>query len=92
MRRTVIAGTGSHVPERVVPNAHFADHVFRGRDGHALSGANADLLRQFETITGIRERRWAADDLTASDLGADAARQALQEIELARVSPRFQPS
>jgi 3-oxoacyl-[acyl-carrier-protein] synthase III len=79
MLRTVIVGTGSHVPERVVPNAHFACHQFRGRDGHALLGANADLLRQFEAITGIRERRWAAEDLTASDLGADAAEKALAD-------------
>jgi 3-oxoacyl-[acyl-carrier-protein] synthase III len=82
MLRTVIAGTGSHVPERVVPNAHFEGHQFRGRDGHALLGANADLLRQFEMITGIRERRWAADDLTASDLGTDAARKALEDAAI----------
>jgi 3-oxoacyl-[acyl-carrier-protein] synthase-3 len=82
MLRTVIAGTGSHVPERVVPNAHFAEHQFRGRDGHALRGANADLLRQFETITCIRERRWAPDDLTASDLGADAAAKALEDAAI----------
>jgi 3-oxoacyl-[acyl-carrier-protein] synthase III len=82
MRRTVITGTGSHLPERVLPNAHFADHRFHGRDGHALHGPNADLLRQFETITGIRERRWAPDDLNTSDLGADAARKALDDAAI----------
>lgn len=82
MRRTVIVGTGSHLPERVVPNAHFEGHRFRGRDGHALQGANADLLRQFEAITGIRERRWAPEGLTASDLGADAAEKALADAAI----------
>ena len=80
--RTVIIGTGSHLPERVVPNAHFADHRFRGRDGHPLRGANADLLRQFEAITEIRERRWATEDLCASDLGTEAARQALADAAI----------
>ncbi|MET0555391.1 MAG: ketoacyl-ACP synthase III [Vicinamibacteria bacterium] len=78
-RRTVIIGTGSHLPERVVPNAHFLDHQFRGRDGRPLKGSNQDLLRQFETITGIVQRRWAPDGLFASDLGADAARAALSD-------------
>ena len=77
--RTVIAGTGSHVPERVVPNDHFVGRCFRGRDGHLLKDGSADLLRNFEAITGIRERRWAPDDLTASDLGCDAARKALAD-------------
>jgi 3-oxoacyl-[acyl-carrier-protein] synthase III len=80
--RTVIIGTGSHLPERVVPNAHFAGHGFRGRDGLPLKGANADLLRQFEAITGIGERRWAPDDLTASDLGTDAAAKALEDAAI----------
>jgi 3-oxoacyl-[acyl-carrier-protein] synthase-3 len=79
MIRTVIAGAGSHLPEQVVPNAHFADHRFRGRDGHALQGANADLLRQFEAITEIAERRFAPPAWSASDLGADAGRKALAD-------------
>ena len=80
--RTVIIGTGSHLPERVVPNDHFAGHGFRGRDGLPLKGANADLLRQFEAITGIGERRWAPEGLTASDLGTDAARKALADAAI----------
>jgi 3-oxoacyl-[acyl-carrier-protein] synthase-3 len=80
--RTVIIGTGSHVPERTLPNAHFQGHVFRSRDGHALAGDNSQLLRQFEAITEISERRWAPDGLTASDLGADAARKALADAAI----------
>jgi 3-oxoacyl-[acyl-carrier-protein] synthase III len=80
--RTVIIGTGSHLPEQVVPNAHFVSHHFRGRDGHLLDGANADLLRQFEAITGIRERRWAPEERDASHLGEDAARKALDDAAI----------
>ena len=77
--RTVITGTGSHVPESVVPNAHFAGHQFRARDGHPLEAGNAHLLHQFETITDIRERRWAPTSQSASDLGEEASRQAIAD-------------
>lgn len=77
--RTVIVGSGSHLPEQVVPNAHFEGRRFHARDGKPLAGANADLLRQFEAITGIVERRFAADGQVASDLGADAARAAIAD-------------
>lgn len=77
--RTVIVGTGSHLPARVVPNAAFADRRFHGADGRPLAGPNDALLRQFAAITEIVERRFAPDDLLASDLGADAARRALDD-------------
>jgi 3-oxoacyl-[acyl-carrier-protein] synthase-3 len=78
MIHTVIAGTGSHIPERVVPNDHFLGHDFRGPDQKTLDKTNEQILRQFESITGIQERRYAPDALVTTDLAADAAQQALQ--------------
>ena len=75
--RTVISGTGSHIPSEVVPNAHFLGHEFHGPDGKPIAKSNEEILRQFESITGIRERRYACSSLVASDLGADAAEQTL---------------
>jgi len=75
--RTVIAATGSHIPARQVPNEHFLGHDFRGSDQQPLGKTNEEILRQFESITGIRERRWAADDQVTTDLAFDAAQQAL---------------
>lgn len=82
--RSVIVGSGSRVPETVVPNAYFAERRFHGRDGRPLPGSNADLLRQFEAITRITERRFAAEGESASDLGTEAARLALDD---ARADP-----
>jgi 3-oxoacyl-[acyl-carrier-protein] synthase-3 len=59
--RTVISATGSHIPEVRVPNEHFLQHDFRGSDSKTLDKTQADILRQFEAITGIRERRKALD-------------------------------
>ena len=77
MIRTVITATGSHIPDVRVPNEHFLDHDFRGMDQQPLGKANADILRQFESITGIRERRYAPDEMVTSDIAYAAARDAL---------------
>ncbi|MFC8717280.1 3-oxoacyl-ACP synthase III family protein [Kitasatospora sp. NPDC057198] len=60
-----ILGTGAYVPERVVPNDEVA--VAAGVDGPWIAGKS-----------GIRERRWAADDQATSDLAAAAGRAALR--------------
>jgi 3-oxoacyl-[acyl-carrier-protein] synthase-3 len=77
MIRTVIAATGSHIPARSVPNEAFLQHDFRGSDRKSIDKPNADILRQFESITGIRERRYATDDQVTTDLATDAACKAL---------------
>jgi 3-oxoacyl-[acyl-carrier-protein] synthase-3 len=76
--RSVIAGTGSHIPTHVVPNDYFLHHEFRGPDRKKIDKPNAEILAQFQSITTIRERRWAPADQVASDLGCLAAREALQ--------------
>ncbi|MGZ8868713.1 MAG: 3-oxoacyl-ACP synthase III family protein [Thermoanaerobaculia bacterium] len=74
---TVITGTGSNIPSRVVPNSAFMEHEFLGPDQKPIDKPNEEILRQFESITGIRERRYVTDDLVTSDIAADAARKAL---------------
>ncbi len=60
-----IAGTGHYVPERVVTNDWFAGFL----------DTSDEWIRQ---RTGIRERRWAAEDERNSDMCVAAARQALE--------------
>ena len=76
-KRSVIVGTGSHIPSVVVPNEHFMGHEFWGPDQKPIDKSNADILKQFESITGIRERRYVSDELVTSDIATDAARNAL---------------
>ena len=78
MHRTVVVGTGSHIPSVVVPNDYFLQHEFHGPDNKPIGKSNAEILKQFEAITGIRERRYVPDDLVTSDIAFDAARNALQ--------------
>jgi 3-oxoacyl-[acyl-carrier-protein] synthase-3 len=64
VRRAVIVGTGSYLPERVLTNADLAARV---------DTSDAWIVER----TGIRQRHIAADGEATSDLGVAAARRAL---------------
>jgi len=65
-----ITGTGSYLPPRRVTNADLAAEL-------AAKGVETSDQWIVER-TGIRARHFAAPDVTSSDLGAHAARQALE--------------
>lgn len=75
--RTVVVGTGSCIPPRRVTNEELAGREFFGPDGRRIDKPGDQVVAQFQSITGIRERRWAGDDQVASDLAVLAARDAL---------------
>lgn len=65
MLRSRIIGTGSYLPDRVVAN----------REAGLALGIDPGLVSR---LTGIKERRWAAEDQASSDLAAEAGRRALE--------------
>ncbi|HMK22661.1 MAG TPA: beta-ketoacyl-ACP synthase III [Terriglobales bacterium] len=65
MVRTRIIGTGSYLPERVVPNAEVAIPL----------GVPPGKVHR---LTGILERRWAADHEASSDMALAAGKRALE--------------
>lgn len=60
-----VLGTGSYLPERIVSNREVAESL----------GITPSTI---ERLTGIRERRWAAEGQASSDLAVEASRQAFQ--------------
>jgi 3-oxoacyl-[acyl-carrier-protein] synthase-3 len=84
--RTILAGTGRHLPSVVVPNEFFLQHEFHGPDQKPIDKPNAEILEQFETITGIRERRYVPDHLVTSDIAFEAAEDALTSSGIDRES------
>jgi len=74
---SIISGSGSYIPARIVTNADFIDHVFYDQNGEKLEKSSEEIVDKFENITGIRERRYVTDDLVASDIAFFAAREAL---------------
>src|SRR5437763_1915687 len=77
MLRSVIAATGSYIPPIRVPNSEFLNHDFRTADGQPLSKTNAEIVKQFEAITGIQERRYVENGTVTSDIAFEAANAAL---------------
>ncbi len=75
--RTVIVGTGCVIPRRRVTNAEMLEREFWGPDGRKINKPNQQIIDQFESITGIKERRYAEDNQVTSDLAALAAKDAL---------------
>lgn len=79
-RSTLFTGAGSSIPSRRVPNREFLDRRFILDDGRPVDPADNDrVVRKFEAITEIAERRYADDGRVASDLGATAAEAALDD-------------
>jgi len=69
-RHATIAGVGSRLPDRVVPNAEF-ERLVDTSDGW------------IRDRTGIAERRFAAEGEVTSDLAVEAMRRALDEAGVA---------
>ena len=75
--RSVIAASGSYIPPVRVPNSDFLNSDFRASDGTPMAKSNAEIVKQFESITGIRERRYVESGTVTSDIAYEAAHEAL---------------
>jgi 3-oxoacyl-[acyl-carrier-protein] synthase III len=74
---TIITGTGSFIPDKVVTNEDFINHTFYENNGSPFDRSNEEIITKFKEITGIEERRYADDSLMASDMGARASENAI---------------
>jgi 3-oxoacyl-[acyl-carrier-protein] synthase-3 len=74
-----ITGTGSYIPKIIQKNQDFQQHSFLNIDGSEIPSSNETIIEKFKAITGISERRYAENHLTASDLGALAAEKAIKD-------------
>ena len=77
--KAVITGTGCYIPPVIKPNKDFAVHRFYGEDNVRIETDPLEVVRKFENITGIAERRYASDDMDASGMAAIAARLAVED-------------
>ncbi|GAA4402850.1 ketoacyl-ACP synthase III [Nibrella viscosa] len=75
---SVFVATGCYIPTTQVTNHAFADHCFFDKDGALITQDKTTLVRKFQEITGIAERRYAKPAQKASELGFLAAHQALE--------------
>jgi 3-oxoacyl-[acyl-carrier-protein] synthase-3 len=77
--RTIITGSGAYIPTEIVSNRDFTLHNFYAEDNARIDTPAQEVVDKFRNITGISERRYAQTDLNSSDIGAMAARQAIED-------------
>lgn len=78
MLNTIITGTGSYIPTVKVENRAFLDREFYNISGEKIQKTNEDIVKQFQNITCIKERRYASDHLKTTDIAFEAAKAALE--------------
>jgi 3-oxoacyl-[acyl-carrier-protein] synthase-3 len=77
--QTLITGTGSYIPGEVRSNRDFVLKEFYNERRQRILVDAVELIGKFEQITGISQRRYAHDDMNASDMAALAAAAAIQD-------------
>ncbi|MGY6650325.1 3-oxoacyl-ACP synthase III family protein [Wenyingzhuangia sp. IMCC45574] len=95
-KNILITGTGSAIPNVIVNNKDFGEHVFYNEDGTLFEKENIEIIEKFQAITGIEERRYADKTINTSDLAAIAAEKAIksagidkEELDLIIVAHNF---
>jgi 3-oxoacyl-[acyl-carrier-protein] synthase-3 len=76
---SIITGTGSYIPPVIKTNHDFTVHQFYAEDNTAISTDPVEIVKKFEQITGISERRYATADMDSSDMAAIAAKIAIED-------------
>ena len=79
MLRSVITGTGSYIPTEVKTNLDFAIHSFYAEDQTRIEAPSQDIIKKFQKITGIAERRYMPQELNTSDIATAAAKEAIKD-------------
>ena len=81
---SLITGTGSYVPSKVVKNDDFLNYDFLESTGEKIDKENREIVDKFEEITTISERRYAENHQLTSDLALIAAEQAIESAGIDR--------
>ena len=74
-----ISGTGSFIPKNIIKNDSFLDSEFYDKNGEPYPNSNKDIIEKFESITGIKERRYADKNHNTSDLATFASIEAIKD-------------
>jgi len=75
---SVITGTGSYIPSKLVKNENFLINEFYDSDGKKLDKSNQEIIDKFQDITTIAERHYITDQKVTSDIAYFAAVEAIK--------------
>jgi len=81
---SIITGTGSYIPSKVIKNEDFLKSEFYNSSEEKISKTNEEIIDKFQQITGISERRYIEDEYVTSDIGFFAAKKAIESSEISK--------
>jgi 3-oxoacyl-[acyl-carrier-protein] synthase III len=76
---TIIRGSGSYIPEKILKNSEFLNKDFYDENQKRIDSPGETIVEKFEKITGISERRYANENQVTSDIAAEAAKKAVAD-------------
>lgn len=82
MLNTIIIGSGSCLPDRIITREHFLDSQFYTDEGEPLTKPNEEIIQKFVEITEIENRRYLKDEEFNTDLGKRAAEEAIADAKI----------
>ncbi|MEL6670912.1 MAG: ketoacyl-ACP synthase III [Bacteroidota bacterium] len=74
----VISASGRYIPPKIVSNEDFLSHEFLSPKGESFDKTPQEIIKKFEEITTIKERRYVEDNQVCSDIAFLAAKDALE--------------
>ena len=82
MPNTIIIGSGSYIPKKIISKKDFMDSVFYTDEGDIIEKPNEEIIQKFVEITEIENRRYIEDDEFNSDIGYRAAKEAIADAKI----------
>ncbi|UZT97745.1 3-oxoacyl-ACP synthase III family protein [Chryseobacterium fluminis] len=82
MPNTIIIGSGSYLPNRVIGRDFFLGSEFYSEDGIKIEKPAEETIAKFVEITEIENRRFIEDDLSNSQIGYEAAKMAIEDAKI----------
>ncbi|MCJ8153851.1 ketoacyl-ACP synthase III [Chryseobacterium sp. SSA4.19] len=82
MPNTIIIGSGSYLPSRIIGRDYFLDSEFYSEDGIKINKPAEETIAKFVEITEIENRRFIDKDLSNSQIGYEAAKIAIENAKI----------
>jgi len=79
---SIITGTGSYIPTKIVKNEKFLKNTFFNASGEKIAKQNDEIISKFHQITEIEERRYIEDKYVTSDIAFFAADAAIMSANI----------
>ncbi|MCH7411243.1 ketoacyl-ACP synthase III [Belliella sp. DSM 111904] len=79
---SIIVGSGKYIPELIQKNENFYNRRFVNEKGLKIEKPVEDIVRKFQEITDIEERRYLSPELNTSDMAYFAAKEALETSKI----------